>query len=93
MRYVSDAGMANSSMQDAASMSPTGMNRSMLANTPLNPAAINNPVTKPTGAKYTVAPVPFSPRSQRTINGVFGVPQPGTFQNAMPGALPTDNLM
>jgi hypothetical protein len=93
MRYVSDTGMANSAMQDPSNMSPTGMNKTMLASTPIDPSVINNPVTKPTSAKYTGAPVPFSPRSQRTINGVFGVPQPGTFQNAMPGALPTDNLM
>ena len=93
MRYISDAGMANSSGMDSSTMGPTSMNKTMLASTPLDPSKINNPVTKPTGAKYTGAPVPFNSRTQRTINGVFGVPQPGTFDNVMPGALPTDNLM
>jgi hypothetical protein len=68
---------------------PYNQNDNLMGQPPMTPAlntpidAVQQAVTFNPGIKPTGAPVSFSPRSQSTMNGVFGMPMQGKYDRAM----------
>lgn len=80
MRYDSQVGNADYNIGSAAgtNMNLTGEAMPIANPLPQDPRTTYNPGIKPTGA-----PVPFNPKMQSTMTGVFGMPTNGSYDRVM----------